>query len=283
MGLSKYEGLVNDGKNHFNGTVRTHPDTLDIPIRRKSPTVYFVNSMSDLFHKEVSEDFVVRTFDVMTRCPQHTFQVLTKRPHRMRAMMPGILRNLATDSNGASDPPPNVWIGTSVEDQAAADDRIPPLAETPASVRFLSCEPLLGPIDDLDLTAIDWVIVGGESGPGARPMKREWVERIRKQCVAKRVPFFFKQWGGVRKKSNGRTLHGRTWDEMPDVRHTLSRDEKQRFRAQLERIRERLSREDPDAANRTLISRQEKMAELGWLWKSDLSAIRDLFRRYDVA
>src|SRR5690606_29250386 len=198
-----------------------HPNALDIPIRRKGSTIFFVNSMSDLFHEEVPQDFIQQVFAVMARCPQHTFQVLTKRPNRMLDVLPRVLESLPLSGLGTAATSislPNVWLGTSVEDQHAADARIPALLQTPASVRFLSLEPLLGPIEELSLAGIDWVIVGGESGPKARPMLREWVTSIRERCVNEGVPFFFKQWGGVRKKRNGRILDGRTWDEMPKCR-----------------------------------------------------------------
>lgn len=162
----------------------------------------FVNSMSDLFHEKVPLDFISRIFATMAACPQHTFQVLTKRSKRLRDVAEWLTW------------PENVWMGVSVEDDRVLD-RVEHLQQTPARIRFLSCEPLIGPLDDLPLKGISWVIVGGESGPGARPMKRAWVESIRRQCRQTRVPFFFKQWGGVRKNVTGRELNGRTYDEMP--------------------------------------------------------------------
>lgn len=180
------------------------------PLARKKPTVYFVNSMSDLFHKSVEDAFITQVFDVIRRCPQHTFQVLTKRADRMAAYFDN------------RDVPFNAWLGVSVEDQKYGVPRIERLRQVDARIRFLSVEPLLQDIGALDLANIHWVIVGGESGPKARPMKLEWVENIRQQCDAQKVQFFFKQWGGWgadgkrrSKKANGRLLDGRTWDEMP--------------------------------------------------------------------
>ena len=163
-----------------------------------------VNSMSDLFHKDVPLDYIQQVFASMRQAHWHTFQVLTKRADRLAEVA------------GEIDWPHNVWMGVSVENAAAAW-RIDGLRTVPAAVRFLSVEPLIGPIQSLDLRKIGWVIVGGESGPGARPMKPEWVDAIQATCLASRVPFFFKQWGGVRKKVHGRLLGGRTWDEMPVV------------------------------------------------------------------
>jgi protein gp37 len=178
------------------------PEALGIPLRWRGPRTIFVNSMSDLFHKDVGLDFTQKVFDVMNRCPQHTFQVLTKRPEIAVRFAPYL-----TWSS-------NIWMGTSVED-ARVLHRIEDLRRIPAQVRFLSVEPLLGPLPAIPLAGIHWVIVGGESGPGAREMKSEWARGIRDQCVQKSVPFFFKQWGGVNKKKTGRLLDGRTWDEMP--------------------------------------------------------------------
>lgn len=182
--------------------VRTHADRLDQPRRWRRPRTIFVNSMSDLFHEDVDEEFIRQVFAVMQECPQHTFQVLTKRAERLGEL-------------GRTLPwPENVWMGVSVEDARAAH-RIDFLRNVPAAVRFLSIEPLIGPLPRLELAGIDWVIVGGESGPGARAMRGEWVESILRQCRAARVAFFFKQWGGVRKAVAGRELHGRTYDEYP--------------------------------------------------------------------
>jgi protein gp37 len=181
-----------------------HDDLIDAPRKWKRPRLIFVNSMSDLFQDAVPDAFIRRVFETMRDCPQHTFQILTKRSDRLRQL-------------GASLPwSPNIWMGVSVEN-ARVKSRIADLAAVPAHVRFLSCEPLIGPLDNLNLDGIHWVIVGGESGPGARTMQPAWAESIQRQCVREGVAFFFKQWGGVRKKSTGRTLHGRTYDEMPRV------------------------------------------------------------------
>lgn len=193
MGVEKYA-------NGFKVTL--HPDTLEAPLSWKSSRMVFVNSMSDLFHEEVPEEFVLNVFEVMRKAHWHQFQVLTKRSERLLHLSATI------------DWPANVWMGVSVENDAYSF-RIQHLRQTAASIKFLSLEPLLGPLPDLDLRNIDWVIVGGESGPGARPLQRKWVTDIRDQCLASDVAFFFKQWGGVQKKRNGRVLDSRTWDEMP--------------------------------------------------------------------
>jgi len=191
--------------NYANGfRLALHEDMVEEPLRWKKPRRVFVNSMSDLFHKDVPDAFILRVFAVMRKAPQHRFQVLTKRAQRLAQLAPRI------------DWPANVWMGVSVENADYAF-RIDHLRQTEAAVKFLSVEPLLGLLPDLDLNGIDWVIVGGESGPGARPMASEWATDIRDQCVAAGVAFFFKQWGGVNKGKTGRTLAGRTWDEMPDV------------------------------------------------------------------
>lgn len=314
MGQEKYAGLINEGKGHFNGVIKLHPDTLEIPLRRKKPTTYFVNSMSDLFHRDVPFEFVDKVFAVMALAHQHTFQILTKRPDRMAEYMTtgesryfdsgrfgkvidasfelereGIIEPFMRDGTGSWWPIVNVWLGTSVENQETADERIPHLLRCTAAVRFLSCEPLLGPVDltrirwaridvnpadyarhgvpapdemwslnnalvsleadewNAEKPGIDWVIVGGESGPGARPMHPEWARSIRDQCVKADVAFHFKQWGAwspepyegydaiveaapghrnlgldlvmvrVGKHTAGRELDGRTWDEMPET------------------------------------------------------------------
>ena len=183
--------------------VTLHWDLVDLPRSWKQPRTVFVNSMSDLFHKDTPEEFIQRVFDIMRRASWHVFQILTKRSDRLLALSPKI------------DWPDNVWMGVSVE-SADYTHRIDHLRGTGAKVRFLSVEPLLGAIPQLNLHNIHWVIVGGESGPGARPMREEWVIEIRDQCQQAGVPFFFKQWGGVNKKKTGRELQGRTWDEMPD-------------------------------------------------------------------
>ncbi len=189
--------------NYVNGfDVTTHPHMLEKPLIWQQPQVIFVNSMSDLFHRDVPDAFVRDVFRVMKKAEWHLFQVLTKRSERLAAM-------------AASLPwPENIWAGVSVESQDYVW-RLDDLRKVPAAVHFVSLEPLIGPVQGLDLAGIDWVIVGGESGPGARPMEPEWVIDIRDQCVAAGIPFFFKQWGGVRKKAAGRALEGRTWDAMP--------------------------------------------------------------------
>ncbi|MCG8406706.1 MAG: phage Gp37/Gp68 family protein [Phycisphaerales bacterium] len=260
MGQEKYQGLY--GKGHFNGKVRCHEDALKKPFEWKKPRMVFVNSMSDLFHRDVPFGFIDQVFAVMSLCPKHIFQILTKRPDRMfeyfdrYSHYPAGLEmrwgeeaasfiQYATGHVDFSDNGilPNVWLGTSVENQATADERIPHLLSCPAGVRFLSCEPLLEPVDlrerltikavgcmsgfssdgkqlinesnTIRIPGIHWVIVGGESGPGARPMDPDWARSIRDQCVDASVPFFFKQWGGVNKRKAGRILDGRPWDEFP--------------------------------------------------------------------
>lgn len=182
--------------------VAVHQPELDRPRRWRKPRTVFVNSMGDLFHRDVPTEFIAQVFDVMAQAPKHVFQVLTKRTERLVELSP-ILPC-----------PANVWMGVTVESEKYVH-RIDSLRATDASVRFLSLEPLLGPIQGLDLTGIDWVIVGGETGPKARPMRPGWVTSIRDQCQAADVPFFFKHWGGKNKKKTGRILDGRTWDEMP--------------------------------------------------------------------
>jgi protein gp37 len=189
--------------NYTNGfKVTLHPHALEIPLRWKQPRTIFVNSMSDLFHKDVPFHFISKVFDVMRRASHHRFQILTKRSGRLLKLSSKLTW------------PQNVWMGVTVEN-ADCIFRINDLRKTGASIKFISFEPLLGPIHNLDLDGIDWTIVGGESGPKARPMKPEWVTNIRDQCLLEKVPFFFKQWGGVNKKKSGRMLDGRTWDDMP--------------------------------------------------------------------
>ena len=185
-----------------------HPERLDQPARWRQPRLIFVNSMSDLFHKEVPLAFVERVFETMERADWHVFQILTKRSSLMREFVNTRYRR------GAA--PAHIWLGTSVEDGTKLS-RVRHLRDTAAQVRFLSLEPLIGPITNLDLDGIHWVIVGGESGPYARPMKPEWARDIRDHCVASGVPFFFKQWGGFRPKSGGRTLDGSEWSEWPNI------------------------------------------------------------------
>jgi len=193
MGASRYQAGFN---------LRLHPDLLELPKTWKKSKLVFVNSMSDLFHKDVPEEFIARVFDTMAECPQHQFQVLTKRSSR--------LASLAARLHW----PSNVWMGVSVEDSRVTH-RIEELRLVPAAIRFLSIEPLIGSVGKVNLAGIHWVIVGGESGPNARKMEVAWVEEIFRQCRAASVPFFFKQWGGVRKDLTGRLLHDRTYDEMP--------------------------------------------------------------------
>jgi protein gp37 len=184
--------------------VALHERTLDLPLGWKKPQVVFVNSMSDLFHDKIPESYIRRVFDVMKQASWHTFQVLTKRAER--------LESLATKL----DWPPNVWMGVSVETPEYRY-RIDHLRRTPARFRFISFEPLLAALGDINLEDIHWAIVGGESGPKSRSMNKEWVTELRDQCLAARVPFFFKQWGGTNKKKAGRLLDGRVWDEMPSL------------------------------------------------------------------
>jgi protein gp37 len=178
------------------------PERLSLPLSWKEPRMIFVNSMSDLFHGEVSDVYVQKVFKTMREASWHTFQVLTKRSDRLVKMSKKLTWA------------PNIWMGVSVENEKF-QYRIDDLRKVNSSVKFLSLEPLIGPIPDIQLNGIDWVIVGGESGPGARLMEKEWVEQIHKQCRKNKVPFFFKQWGGFFKKRNGRELNGRTWDQMP--------------------------------------------------------------------
>ena len=181
-----------------------HPESLEIPVSWKKPKVIFVNSMSDLFHKNVPLAFIKQVFAVMQATPQHQFQILTKRAERLVEL---------DDQLQWGD---NIWMGVSVESSEYLC-RIDHLKRIAAKIKFLSLEPLLGPLPRLDLEGIDWVIVGGESGPHSRTMKPQWVRQVRAQCVAAKVPFFFKQWGGVFKSRTGRTLDGRTWDQMPKI------------------------------------------------------------------
>lgn len=195
MGMKKYQRGFE---------VVLHESVLLEPLKWKAPRLVFVNSMSDLFHKAVSSEYIQAVFGVMNQSPQHTFQVLTKRPGRVSQL------------DARLDWTPNIWLGASIESDGWLH-RLDRLKATGAHTKFLSLEPLLGPLRDLDLSDIDWVIVGGESGPGARPMSADWVRDIRDDCVNCGVPFFFKQWGGVFKKRTGRVLDDRTWDEMPQV------------------------------------------------------------------
>jgi protein gp37 len=249
MGSPKYQ---TDGDPRTSGPgfgLAVHPDTLDQPLRWRRPRRVFVNSMSDLFHDQVPDEFFARVWAVMANSPRHTFQILTKRHGRMRSLLSSDRFKELFDIEWCAIPDwaprlpdpdrvhlqhlgqgplPNVWLGVSVEDQKRAEMRIPALLDTPAAVRFLSCEPLLGPVDiyasakiDRD-PGIDWVIVGGESGPGARAMDVRWARLLRDECVGASVPFLFKQWGShdatgtpMDKHAAGRVLDGRTWDQYP--------------------------------------------------------------------
>lgn len=205
MGVAKYR---NDGDPRTSGPgfgMTLHPDALDIPRSWRKPRTIFVDSMSDLFHKDVPDDYIRRVFEVIADTPQHQYQLLTKRSQRLARFG----QKLAW--------PPNLWMGVSVE-TARYTFRIDHLRTVDAAVRFISAEPLLGPLPNLDLDGIHWMIVGGESGPGARPMQKEWATDLRDQCDIAQVPFFFKQWGGRTPKSGGRTLQGQTHNEMPPAR-----------------------------------------------------------------
>lgn len=187
-------------KNGFKITL--HEDLITLPYHWKKPKKIFVNSMSDLFHEDVPLDFIQKTFKTMNNTPQHTYQILTKRSKRLKELSPFLNWT------------PNIWMGVSVENSDVLF-RINDLRETGAFIKFLSCEPLLGPLENMNLEGIHWIIVGGESGPNARPMKEEWVWDIKLQCERSNIAFFFKQWGGVQKHKNGRILKGKTYDEFP--------------------------------------------------------------------
>lgn len=206
MGVAKYEGLTRkSGKRYvWTGKVRLDEASLEAPLKWRKPRKVFVNSMSDLFHPDVPADFVAKVWSVMERTPQHTYQILTKRPERMREVI--ISLGLPALEH--------VWLGTSVEDSAVLG-RLDDLRATPAIIRFVSFEPLIGSVADANLDDIHWAIVGGESGPRARPMNEEWVDEIRLNCLAAGTAFFFKQWGGKNKKAAGRLLHGREWNNLP--------------------------------------------------------------------
>jgi protein gp37 len=195
MGVEKYS----DGFE-----IAMHEEELMRPFSWKKPKLVFVNSMSDLFHESVTDEFIHKVFDTMCSNSKHTFQILTKRTQRLAEM--------SSDLRWEK----NIWIGTSIENQHVAG-RLSDLKRVPAAIRFLSCEPLLGPLEDLDLTGVNWLIAGGESGPKARPMKEKWVLSLKDQCMEHGVKFFFKQWGGKNKKRAGRVLQGQTYDEMPNI------------------------------------------------------------------
>ncbi len=189
-----------------------HPERLDQPLRWKKPRMVFVNSMSDLFHEAIPPEFIEQVFRIMTRADWHIFQILTKRARRLVALAPHLQW------------PDNIWQGVSVEDQRRADERIPLLLQTQAAVRFLSVEPLLGPVTlGKYLAKIGWVIVGGESGPNARPMQAAWVKSLRDQCIGASIPFFFKQWGGITPKAGGRRLDGKIWNGIPTIKRPALR------------------------------------------------------------
>lgn len=206
MGVEKYAGLTrkSGGRYIWTGRISLDEASLASPARWRKPRKIFVNSMSDLFHPDVPADFIGRVWDAMAAAPQHTFQILTKRPERMRDVIAAI----------APRPLPHVWLGTSVEDNAVVG-RLNDLRGTPAAVRFVSFEPLIGSVTNANLFGIDWAIVGGESGPRSRPMDEEWVDEIYSMCAESGTAFFFKQWGGRNKKAAGRDFKGQTFDEMP--------------------------------------------------------------------
>jgi protein gp37 len=209
MGVAKYKGLTRKTGNRYvwTGRIRLDKGTLAVPLAWKKPRKIFVNSMSDLFHDDVPANFIARVWSVMAETPRHTYQILTKRPDRMRSIMEQEKLLIL----------PNVWLGTSVEDGRVLR-RLDDLRKTAAAVRFVSFEPLLGSVAGADLTDIHWAIVGGESGPRARPMEEKWVEEIHSLCADADTAFFFKQWGGSNKKAAGRSYRGRTWDALPDLR-----------------------------------------------------------------
>lgn len=203
--MAKRLQAMNSG-NYANGFKLTcHPHALDIPFSWKKERMVFVNSMSDLFHEDVPEEFIKKVFGIMNIASQHQYQVLTKRSENLLKMDSSLKwKN-------------NIWMGVSVEN-SDYKYRIDHLRQTKANVKFISFEPLIDNIGDLNLSGIDWVIVGGESGPGARPIEKEWVVNIQQQCLQKRIPFFFKQWGGVNKKKTGRLIDGKLWSQMPRIK-----------------------------------------------------------------
>lgn len=208
MGVKKYEGLTRKsaGRSVWTGRIALDDKTLEQPFSWVRPKIVFVNSMADLFHESVPEEFIGRVWQVMRDTPRHTYQVLTKRPERMARLLNQ--RNFEVLTN--------VWLGTSVEDNRVVY-RIDELREVPAKIRFISFEPLIGSVEGANLKGIQWAIVGGESGPGSRPMRSEWIDEIEVMCRDADAAFFFKQWGGRNKKATGRTLRGRTYDEMPSL------------------------------------------------------------------
>lgn len=213
MGVDKYDGLTRrSGKRTvWNGVVREDHSALSIPLGWKKPRKIFVNSMSDLFHDDVSDGFIREVWSVMEATPHHHYQILTKRPSRMKDFLHSVGSKVL----------PNVWLGTSIENAAVAD-RVNKLRDVPAAIRFISFEPLIGPVGRIDLSSIHWAIVGGESGRFARPIREEWIDEIHEQCLLYETSFFFKQWGTWgednkrrSKKANGRVYRGQTWDAMP--------------------------------------------------------------------
>lgn len=207
MGHDKYAGTTRKSgrRNLWTGRVNIDRSALEVPLKWRKPRRIFVNSMSDLFHESVPVSFIAEIWAIMEKTPWHTYQILSKRPERMA----DIIKSYALKKL------PNVWLGTSVED-SQRKYRIKLLRNVPAFTRFISFEPLLGPIGNVSLRGINWVIVGGESGPNARPMRKEWVDGVRLTCESRGVPFFFKQWGGANKKATGRELDGQTWSQYPD-------------------------------------------------------------------
>lgn len=207
MGVEKYAGLTrkSGGRSKWTGTIHLDHGALTMPERWKRPRRVFVNSMSDLFHPAVPDDFVAAVWDSMAATSRHTFQILTKRPDRMRAIISRFPRL------------PHVWLGTSIEDHRVLH-RIDELRAITAAVRFLSFEPLIGSVADANLAGIDWAIVGGESGPDARPLNPKWIDEVHERCLEAGTAFFFKQWGGKNKKASGRIYRGRLWDDLPDAR-----------------------------------------------------------------
>lgn len=208
MGHSAYDGVTKKVKTKAVWTGRLHLNekALGAPLTWRSPRKVFVNSMSDLFQDGIPDDYVRRVWDVMQKTPQHTYQILTKRPENMYRIVTALSLPILT----------NVWLGTSVE-SAKFKKRVSYLRKVPAAVRFISFEPLISSVGEIDLKGIHWAIVGGESGPESRPMEPKWVEEIQSQCKKAKVAFFFKQWGGKNKKATGRKLKGRTWDEYPPI------------------------------------------------------------------
>lgn len=206
MGVPKYEGLTRKSGERYvwTGKVRLDEASLEIPLKWRKPRKIFVNSMSDLFHPDVPPEFVQRVWEVMAKTPHHTYQILTKRPERMKE----VVTDLELPAL------PHVWLGTSVEDSRVLS-RLDDLRATPAIIRFVSFEPLIGSVAKANLDGIHWAIVGGESGPRSRPMSAEWVDEIRLNCLTSDTAFFFKQWGGKNKKAAGRLLHGREWNNLP--------------------------------------------------------------------